>query len=251
LSTSGRGGPWASEIVWNWGWRSGNYVGSSGGISSSYALPSWQSGLSMVANGGSISRRNIPDVALAADNIYVTSGNGSSGAVGGTSCAAPLWAGLAALINQQAAAVGNASAGFINPAIYALGNGSGYSSVFHDISTGNNFSANSPSLFSAVPGYDLCTGWGTPAGIPLINALAGVSLVAPRFQSTAKAGKNFNFTFSTTPGLTYQIQYTASLLQPNWLNLGSAFIATNSNSTIVDNGALVSSARFYRIKLIQ
>lgn len=250
LTTTGRSGPWASETVWNWGLRSGSYVGSSGGISSSYAVPDWQSGLSMVANGGSTSRRNIPDVALTADNVYVISGNGSSGAVGGTSCASPLWAGLAALINQQAAAVGNASIGFVNPAIYALGNTANYSTLFHDISIGNNFSADSPSLFSAVTGYDLCTGWGTPTGIPLINALAGVPSAAPQFQTTARAGNNFTFNFSTTPGLTYQVQYTASLLQPTWLNLGSSFVATNTYSTIIDSGALVSSGqRFYRIKL--
>ena len=215
LNTTGRGGPWASETVWNWGLRSGSYVGSSGGISSSYGLPTWQSAISMAANGGSTSRRNIPDVALVADNVYVTYGNGSSGAVGGTSCASPLWAGLAALINQQAAAVGNTSIGFVNPAIYALGNSAAYGSIFHDISTGNNFSADSPSLFQATSGYDLCTGLGTPAGIPLIDALAGVSSVAPAFQIAARAGNDFTFHFSTTPGLSYQVQYTTSLLQPN------------------------------------
>ncbi len=252
LTTSGRSGPWASETVWNWGLRNSDYVGSSGGISSYYALPAWQAAISMAGNGGSTSRRNIPDVALAADNIYVISGNGSKGAVGGTSCAAPLWAAFAALVNQQAASVGNASIGFINPTIYALGNGPSYTSLFHDISSGNNFSANSPGLFNAVAGYDLCTGWGTPAGIPLINALAGVSSLTPQFQTMTTAGNNFSLNFSTTPGLTYQVQYTTSLLQPNWLNLGSSFIATGTSSTIVDSSALINSAqRFYRIKLSQ
>jgi hypothetical protein len=62
--------------------------------------------------------------------------------------------------------------GFINPAADVIGGGSRYTTCFHDITTGNNTSAGSPSKFYAVAGYDLCTGWGTPAGQTLINALA-------------------------------------------------------------------------------
>jgi hypothetical protein len=127
----------------------------------------------MSANGGSTTFRNIPDVALTADNILVYYGNGTNGEVGGTSCAAPLWAGLAALMNEQAAAAGKSTVGFLNPALYALGGNASYAG-FHDITTGNNFSSASPSSYSAVTGYDLCTGWGTPAGQNLINAIAGV-----------------------------------------------------------------------------
>ena len=78
---------------------------------------------------------------------------------------------FAALVNQQAAANGRPSVGFINPAIYAIGQGSGYTPAFHDITTGNNTNSASPTNFFAVPGYDLCTGWGSPAGSNLINAL--------------------------------------------------------------------------------
>ncbi len=167
--TTGAGASYSSESVWNWG----NGVGSSGGISSSYAIPSWQQGISMSASQGSTSFRNIPDVALTADNVYVLYGNGTSTTVGGTSCAAPLWAGVAALINQQAAANGLSAVGFMNPAIYTIGKGATYSTVFHDVTAGNNFDSASPSLFSAVSGFDLCTGWGTPKIGALINALAG------------------------------------------------------------------------------
>jgi hypothetical protein len=173
--TTGSGGAWASETVWNWGLYNGSYVGSSGGISSSNALPAWQSGINMTANGGSTAYRNIPDVALVADNVEVDYGNGASDTVGGTSCAAPLWAALTALINQQAASSGKASAGFLNPAIYALGKGGAYGTAFHDITTGNNTWSDSPSQFYAVSGYDLCTGWGTPGGQALINALSGAA----------------------------------------------------------------------------
>jgi uncharacterized repeat protein (TIGR03803 family) len=165
LTTSN--GAWVSETVWNWG----GGVGSSGGISTRYALPSWQQGIDMSTNQGSTTMRNIPDVALTADNVFVVADNGTQYRVGGTSCAAPLWAGFMGMVNQLALAGGEPVAGFINPAVYALGKRAGYTSSLHDIATGNNQSAVSPSKYSAVPGYDLCTGWGTPTGSDLIYAL--------------------------------------------------------------------------------
>ncbi len=166
--TTGAGGTWSSETVWNWG----NGKGSGGGASTTYGIPSWQTNVSMTANQGSTSMRNIPDVALAADNVWVTYSNGLSGVFGGTSCATPLWAGFAALVNQQVGNRGEPPIGFINPAVYALGSSTNYNACFHDIITGNNTSSSSPSQFYAVTGYDLCTGWGTPTGQALINALA-------------------------------------------------------------------------------
>ena len=167
--TTGSGGSWSSETVWN----QGGGAGGSGGISSYYSIPTWQLGVDMTANGGSMSQRNIPDVALTADNVYVAYGNGRTTTLGGTSCAAPLWAAMTALINEQAATSGIAPVGFLNPAIYTLGKSANYNSSFHDIATGNNTWSGSPNAFYAVAGYDLCTGWGTPAGQNLINALAG------------------------------------------------------------------------------
>jgi subtilase family serine protease len=127
----------------------------------------------MTANGGSTSFRNIPDVSLVADNVYVYYGNGRSAAFVGTSCSTPLWAGLTALINEQTTLAGRPPVGFVNPAIYVLGASAAYNSSFHDIASGNNTWSNSPNSFYAVAGYDLCTGWGTPGGQNLINALAG------------------------------------------------------------------------------
>ena len=60
------------------GLYSGSYVGSSGGISTYYAIPSYQQGISMSANQGSTTMRNVPDVALTGDNVYVVYGNGST-----------------------------------------------------------------------------------------------------------------------------------------------------------------------------
>src|SRR6202012_1915592 len=102
--------------------------------------------------------------------------------VGGTSCGAPLWAGLAALMNQQTAQLGQPPVGFLNPAIYSLCLGTNYSVAFHDITSGNNTSFSSLTNFFAVPGYDLCTGWGTPNGTNLINELTVLDFlqVAPQ-----------------------------------------------------------------------
>ena len=162
LTTSNPSGAWSSETAWS---------GSGGGVTS-YEIPLWQQGVSMTANRGSTTMRNIPDVACLADSvIWLIANDGEQGIVGGTSASAPLWAGFAALANQQAAATGRPSLGFVNPAIYAIGQGSARAAAFHDITTGNNTNSASPERFFAVPGYDLCSGWGTPTGSNLINAL--------------------------------------------------------------------------------
>jgi xanthomonalisin len=93
---------------------------------------------------------------------------------GGTSFAAPRWAGFLALVNQQSVANGRGTVGFINPALYNIGLSSSYSGAFHDITSGSNPpGAGDGSGFNAVPGFDLVTGWGSPAGVGLINQLAG------------------------------------------------------------------------------
>ncbi len=186
------GGSWTTETVWN----AGGGVGSSGGISTYYSIPSWQAGTSMANNQGSTSRRNIPDVAMVASHIYVYSSNGQTGSWGGTSLSAPLWAGFAALINQQAAALGKPPIGFVNPAIYNLGNSANYANAFHDVTSGNNTSPDSLANFYAAPGYDLCTGWGSPTGQRFIDALLG-SANTMQFSSadnfTASGGKGGPF----------------------------------------------------------
>jgi subtilase family serine protease len=124
----------------------------------------------MAANGGSTKMRNIPDLALTADiQMYLIQSNGQAVVVGGTSAAAPLWSGFVALANQQAAANAKPRIGFLNPLVYGIGKGSNYSADLNDIRSGNN------NGFSAVSGYDLATGWGSPAGQHLINDLTGTS----------------------------------------------------------------------------
>jgi uncharacterized repeat protein (TIGR01451 family) len=179
LTMNGAGASYASETVWNWDVEFGpNFdgIGSSGGISTFYSIPSWQTNINMTVPKGSATSRNFPDVALTGDNVFVVSSGGGFGIFGGTSCASPLWAGFTALVNQQAMNNGHASVGFLNPTVYVIANGTNYASCFHDTTTGNNEWSGSPNLFVAVAGYDLCTGLGTPNGTNLINALTAVGI---------------------------------------------------------------------------
>ena len=182
LTMNGTAVSYASEKVWNWGFAGGfgwnplGYVGSSGGISTDVNLPTWQQGISMANNHGSTTFRNVPDVALTGDNVFVVSSGGSYGIFGGTSCASPLWAGFMALVNQQAAANNKPSIGFLAPQVYALAKTANYTNAFHDIITGDNTWPGSPTNFFAVAGYDLATGLGTPNGTNFINAIAGGSI---------------------------------------------------------------------------
>jgi hypothetical protein len=231
LTTVARSGARATETVWNRGLDSstGDYVGTGGGVSTTYSIPVWQQGInSFLTNGGSTSFRNVPDVAMAAENVFVTFGDGQSGTVGGTSCAAPLWAGLMALINQQAITNGKPVIGFMNPAIYEIANESVYNTAFYDVTVGSNAWPASPNAFFAVPGYDLCTGLGTPKGTNLVNLLVAPDqlLVAP----------NGGFSARGTPAGTFNIASQAffltngSALPLTWSLVNTSAWLTVSNS---------------------
>ena len=234
LSTVSAGGAWSSETTWNWG----NGTGSSGGISTVYSIPSWQQGVSMANNQGSTTKRNLPDVALTADNVYVVYSTSTTGVFGGTSCAAPLWAGFTALVNQQTAANSQQPVGFINPAVYSIGKGGTYSSNFHDITTGNNITNQSGGKFSAVTGYDLCTGWGTPNG-NLINALAG----------SGGGGTNYTVTTSVSPAnsgtTTGDGSYASGSSVTVTANQNNGFTFTNWT----ENGQFVSGSASYTFNI--
>ena len=162
LVTSSAGGPWKSETAW---------VDSGGGISpDKIPIPAWQklSGVINSSNRGSTTYRNGPDVSANANfTFYVCADQTTctANSYGGTSFAAPMWAGYVALVNQQLAAQSKSTIGFINPTIYSQNVTSVYDTDFHDISNGKSGS------YSAVIGFDLVTGWGSPnAG--LLAALA-------------------------------------------------------------------------------
>jgi kumamolisin len=161
LTTNGAGGTWKSETAWS---------DSGGGISpNDITIPNYQqtAGVITTANKGSKSYRNSPDVAAEANtDNYICYDGTCAGGWGGTSFAAPRWAGYMALVNQQSVTYSGKTVGFINPTIYSIGLGSNYSTGFHDITSGSN------GTYSTQKGYDLVTGWGSPNGTGLINLLA-------------------------------------------------------------------------------
>jgi subtilase family serine protease len=142
--------------------------------------------MDMSGNQGSTSMRNIPDVALVADNCWVYADGQSLPDQEGTSFAAPLWAGFTALANEQAAVNGEAPIGFINPAIYSLGRTGQLSSNIRDVTSGDNTWTGSPNKFYAETGYDLCTGWGSPKGQSTINDLTEAQLFALAYQNKSE-----------------------------------------------------------------
>jgi kumamolisin len=156
----GRNGTIASESVWNDGREGG---ASGGGVSTAFPLPSWQSGAQVPpsANPGGGVGRGVPDVAGNADPStgYQVSIDGTGTVVGGTSAVAPLWAGLIALLNEQL----GQPLGFINPVLYQRLAGT---SAVRDVTSGNN------GAYRAAPGWDACTGLGSPNGTAMATQLA-------------------------------------------------------------------------------
>jgi subtilase family serine protease len=214
LTVSGVGGAWLSETAWPF---------STGGITS-YPIPSWQAGINMSANQGSTAKRNVPDVSMVASGVYVVANNGGTNSgVGGTSVAAPLWAGFMALVNQRAAQIGRPPVGFLNPAFSSLRNQAGNGGPFlHDITTGNTTNGNNPNVYYAVNGYDLCTGWGTPNGATLIDALAFGAVWV-----------DFNFPFPFGIG-TFDLPYQS-------LALGAATVPTGGTVFIKSPGSSIET----------
>ena len=208
LVTASAAGPWQSETAW---------ADSGGGISpDKIAIPSWQqlSGVINSSNKGSTTYRNGPDVSANANFTFYTCGDQEacqSNYWGGTSFAAPMWAAYIALVNQQLANDGKSTIGFINPTIYAQNVTSSYGTDFHDITSGTSGS------YSAVTGFDLVTGWGSPnAG--LIAALTGApqtssfSLSASPSSVSVAQGGNGSATITVTPsrGFNSSVALTAS-----------------------------------------
>ena len=164
--TLGSGGAYLSETTWS---DSFYMEGGGGGISTVWTSPSWQTGLSTTANHGSAGMRMTPDVSLDADPAtgYAVYVGGGWTVIGGTSAAAPLWAGFTALVNQTRSLASLSSLGFPNPSIYQIARSALYSTTFHDIA---DLSTNL--YYPAVQGYDLATGWGSFNGVPLLQALS-------------------------------------------------------------------------------
>jgi kumamolisin len=153
------------EVVWN----EGKDSGTGGGISDFFDLPGWQAAAHVPssANPGGRKGRGVPDVAGNADPVtgYEVLADGQQFIVGGTSAVAPLWAGLLAIVNAK---LGH-PVGFVNPILYRL---TDHDNAFHDIISGNNDTNRGKGSYPAQPGWDACTGLGSPSGTNLLNALS-------------------------------------------------------------------------------
>ncbi len=193
LDTSSAGGPWASETGW---------VDGGGGISpDKFAIPSWQVTAAAGCAKCSQTYRNGPDVSANANfTFYVCADQEACSAnlYGGTSFAAPMWAGYLALTNEQAITNGATSTlGFINPALYDIGLGSDYDTDFHNVTSGGN-------TYGCTVGYSLGCGWGSPNGDNLLLALVpapvgSFTLAAKPAKATIAPGGHGNVKITATP----------------------------------------------------
>jgi kumamolisin len=171
------GTQYGNEVVWN---EMANQEGSTGGgVSDVFPKPAYQANANVPpsVNPGNFVGRGVPDVSGDADpvtgyDVYV---DGQASVIGGTSAVAPLWAGLTACINQLL----GKSVGSLTSLVYsqvAPVNG-----TFHDITAGNN------GTFSAGPGWDPCTGLGSPIGSAIASVLTGKTV--PAITERAAAAK--------------------------------------------------------------
>jgi len=194
LSTTA--GAWSGEVTW---------PGSGGGIVEGVDLPDYQLGLNAMNPELSSSKRNLPDLSLVAQGLYIVTSNcngadplgltgqkvndvviapcpaaqltgGVQRQVGGTSAASPLFAGMMALVNQQSALLGKGRIGWANPVLYGIGRDPArYANTFRDIGAAGSETAPNSCAFTyhSHAGYDLTTGWGSPK-CALIGELAGL-----------------------------------------------------------------------------
>ncbi len=235
LVTNGAGGVWVSEAAWG---------GSGGGVSpDGLPIPGYQAGVATSSNGGSATLRNVPDVAMEAntDNyscyINTQAQHVCSGGWGGTSFAAPRWAGFMALVNEQASKGGWSPTGFLNIPLYSMAENTQYSSVLHDIATGNN-GIDADHRFDATAGYDLVTGWGSPNGSGLIDALAppvsnGFSLAASPDAVTINPGTSAQINITVTRTGTFSAAVDLSITGlPSGVTASFAPRSTTGNSIL-------------------
>lgn len=159
LSTDATG-RWGAEQAW---FDPALTHGTGGGVSTLFARPYWQEDLTPARGAG---QRLTPDIAADADPFtgvkivfdhQVVAG-------GGTSQAAPVWAGLAAVMTQYLVAHGGGPLGDLNPLLYRAASRSRLP-AFHDVTVGGN------AVDNAGPGYDLVTGLGTPDVGSLVQEL--------------------------------------------------------------------------------
>jgi uncharacterized protein (TIGR03437 family) len=180
-ATGGSALSYIPEKAWNGTATPGGLLSGGGGVSAYFPKPDWQTGPGVPND----SARDVPDVALISAGPYYIVMDGQNRFVGGTSAAAPVFAGMVALLNQYAASTGKPAQpglGNINPALYHLAQTA--TGVFHDVTLGNNIvpcqvgtkDCSSGQIgYEAHPGYDLVTGLGSVDAYNLIMQWNGTT----------------------------------------------------------------------------
>ena len=204
---TGTDASYGDEEVWNL--LLSGFGATGGGVSIHWTIPSWQLPSEVNPNGGSATYRNFPDVAAVANpetGVAVYSAiNGGWVQVGGTSVAAPLWAGYISLLNSALQTVDFPRLGFLNAAFYPFANQYyGEYGILHDVFDGTNGNSTEyPDLpgYSAGLGYDNCTGWGSMNG----QGFAAAWLLTPikEGQKPGEAGGLKGTALSTTAKLSW------------------------------------------------
>ena len=185
------------ETSWNTSAADGLPSASGGGVSVYFSKPTWQAGPGVPGNNA----RNVPDIAGSASPdhdgyLVYTDGDGSPQVFGGTSCPTPVIAGIAALLNQY---LGTGGVGNMNPKLYLLAQSALYSTIFHDIQTGDNIVTSqttgcgrrgvcpTPTAvgYSAGAGYDNVTGLGSVDVWKLLTCWSGTCSATTQTPATA------------------------------------------------------------------
>lgn len=252
LQTSGPGGAWVSESVWNSG---------GGGSMGHFTIPDWQLGLVTPLNHGLAAKRNSPDVSMIAQDVAIYY-QGSTWSVAGTSIAAPLWAAYTALVNQRAAQANRPGVGFLNPSLYAVGRAGGTNALFHDVQTGDNRTPwntqpDHNDQYFARAGFDMASGWGSPSGGALIDLLAmfGPLQSRPKLSALAasrnKDGRLELFGLSTDGAVQHAAQVVAGHLWGPWSSLAGhdlqQICASKNEDGRIEIFALGSDRQLYHI----
>lgn len=254
------------EAAWNEDSSADGLGSTGGGASVLFTKPSWQTGSNVPTDGA----RDVPDVALDAAylhdpylycssdvantgitgscaNGFLDTANSHTTTAGGTSFAAPIFAGILALINQKQNATGQ---GLINPTLYALAaNATTYGSAFHDITSGNNdcsagsnfcLTSGSSSGYSAGTGYDQVTGLGTIDATNLANAWP----TNATGTEPSLTGSVTTVTASTsTPSLSSSVTFTTTVTGASGTPSGT--VSFSLDGTVVGNKTLSGGSATY------
>ena len=226
------------EIAWNDSALSMGLLASGGGASILFPKPSWQTGLGVPADGA----RDVPDLAFTASpthDPYIVISGGQTYGAGGTSLAAPVFAGMLALVEPGEDGLPPSAFGNINPDLYVLASSPFANEYFHDILSGNNSvpcsagtqdCTNGTLGYNAGPGYDLVTGLGS-IDVSLFNYPFPLETITTLTVSATQVAEGAPVTLTAT------VQDYAGTVPS-----GSVTFVDNGGSVLNDGGTTLNAS---------